>query len=147
MRRKCGILLLGIVLVLGCRDHYVVQPVAPRAEIGTDWTVLTPPKALLWSKPVEELAFLIDSPHQIGEHLEVVGPKGEKFVPEVQLLSPSGKWYQMDSHGILGEEMFFTLRNGSSDLTSFNEVRIRSDVPITISKVLWRGYDPNDVKR
>jgi hypothetical protein len=132
---------------LGCREPYIVEPVVSQAVLSTNWKEFRPAHPLRWSRPVEELSFRVDAPHHIGEHLEIIGPSGERFVPEVELLGDNGKPFVMDSHGFLGEEVVFAFRNKPSGLTSIQAIRIRSSTPIDVSNMLWRGYDPKEVKR
>ncbi len=140
--------MLGAVsLILGCWNPYVVVPIVSQASISTSWTEFRPAQPLRWSRPEEELSFRVNTPHYIGQNLEIVGPSGEQFVPEVELVADSGRLFVMDSHGFLGEEIVFTFKSKPSDLKSIQAVRIRSSSPISISNVLWRGYDPKDVKR
>ncbi len=148
MPKISAITMLGAVsLILGCWNPYVVVPIVSQASISTSWTEFRPAQPLRWSRPEEELSFRVNTPHYIGQNLEIVGPSGEQFVPEVELVADSGRLFVMDSHGFLGEEIVFTFKSKPSDLKSIQAVRIRSSSPISISNVLWRGYDPKDVKR
>jgi hypothetical protein len=147
MNRGFVTMLVAFSLLLGCREPYSVVPIASQATISKNWTEFRPGQPLRWSQQEEELSFRIDTPHHIGEGLEIVGPGGERFVPEVELMADNGKFFVMDSHGFLGEELDFTFKNKPPDLKSIQVVRIRSSTPINVSNVLWRGYDPSRVKR
>jgi hypothetical protein len=147
MNKRFATVLIGFSLLLGCREPYFVVPITSHATISQVWTELRPAQPLRWSQQEEELGFRIDTPHHIGDGLEIVGPGGEKFVPEVELMADNGKLFVMDSHGFLGEEVVFTFKSKPADLKSIRVVRIRSSIPIKISDVLWRGYDPRNVKR
>lgn len=140
-------MLEAVSLILGCAKPYVVVPIVSQSSISTSWTEFRPARPLGWSRPEEELSFRINTPHPIGQNLEIVGPSGENFVPEVELVAESGRLFVMDSHGFLGEEIVFTFKSKPSGLKSIQAVRIRSSSPISISNVLWRGYDPKNVKR
>jgi hypothetical protein len=140
--------LLWILLILtGCRQPYVIEPIVSEAVISKDWTEFRPPHVLGWSQPVEELSFRVDTPHRIGDHLDIIGPSGEKFVPEVELIAADGKSFLMDSHGFLDDEVVFSFKSKPVDLRSVEGVRIRSSTPVHISNMVWRGYDPKTVKR
>ncbi len=115
--------------------------------ISKEWTEIRPVQPLHWMRPVEEVSFHIDSSHDIGSHVEVVAPDGQKFVPEVELVASDGKTYAMDEHGFWGEDMFFTRRDKLSNSVAIQAIRIRSSLPLRISSVIWRGYDPAEVKR
>ena len=137
----------AIWLLLGCREPYVIVPIVPHAALSPNWSEFRPEHPLRWSEPGEELSFHIDTPHQIGDHLEIVKPKGEGFVPDVELVSTDGKTFVMDTHGFLGGDIFFTFISKPPTLTSIAAVRVRSRIPINVSDMIWRGYDPEEVKR
>jgi len=140
--------MLGVFsLLLGCREPYFVVPIASHATISSTWTEFRPAQPLRWSQDEEELGFRIDTPHHIGDGLEIVGPGGERFVPEVELMAGNGKSFVMDSHGFLGEEVVYTFKSTPPDLKTIQAIRIRSSTPINISNVLWRGFDRKEVKR
>jgi hypothetical protein len=147
MARVLALLLSVICLLLGCREPYVVEPIVSHATLSTNWSEFRPEHVLRWSEPEEELSFRIDTPHRIGEHLEIIGPGDERFVPEVELVANDGKTFLMDTHGFLGGEIVFTFKSRPSALTPIAAIRVRSDTPIAVSNMVWRGYDPKDVKR
>jgi hypothetical protein len=146
MGRMLAISFGVIFLLLGCREPYVIVPIVSQATLSTNWSEFRPEHALRWSEPEEELSFHIDTSHRIGEHLEIIGPKGERFVPEVELVAADGKTFIPDYHGFLGGDIFFAFRVKPSALTSIAAIRIRSSIPVTVSKMIWRGYDPKEVK-
>jgi hypothetical protein len=125
----------------------VIESIASHATLSTSWSEFRLEHILRWSEPEEELSFRIDTPHRIGEHLEIIGPEGEGFVPEVELVANDGKTFLMDTHGFLGGEIFFTFKSRPSALTSVAAIRVRSSIPIIVSNMIWRGYDPKNVKR
>jgi hypothetical protein len=148
MKRICVAAVAGALsLLLGCREPYSVVPIASQATIAKDWAEFRPAQPLRWSQPEEEISFIIDTPHRIGEALAIVGSGGESFVPEVEVIGEGGRVVIMDSHGFLGEELVFTFKSRPADLRTIQAVRLRSTTPISISNVQWRGYDPRRVKR
>jgi hypothetical protein len=147
MDRVLGVLLSVMCLFLGCREPYVVEPIIAHANLSSNWSEFRPGHLLRWSEPEEELSFRIDTPHRIGEHLEIVGQGDERFVPEVELVANDGKTLLMDTHGFLGGEIVFTFKSKPSVFPSIAAIRVRSAIPITVSNMVWRGYDPKNVKR
>jgi len=133
--------------MVGCGDRYTQIPVASSVAISGAWTEIRPPEALHWTQPVEEFSFHIDSPHYIGPNAEVVGSDGQKFVPDVELIASDGKTYAMKEHGFWGEDMFFTRTDRLAGSVTIQTIRIRSSLPLRISNLIWRGYDPAKVKR
>jgi hypothetical protein len=147
MRRSLAVLFGAFLTMVGCRDPYVQVPIAPTATVTQDWTEVRPRKPLHWTKPVQEFSFHIDTPHQQSTQVEIVGPGGEHFIPEVELITMSGKTMAMQGHGFWGEEMYFDWGKGGSGMGPIQAIRIRSRVPLQISNLIWRGYDPAEVKR
>jgi len=146
MKRSVAIMFVACSMMLGCGDRYTQVPIASTAAVSKEWTEIRPLRPLHWTQPVEELSFHIDSPHDIGPHAEILGPGGEKVVPDVELVASDGKTYTMDEHGFWGEDMFFS-RDKLSDSVAIQVIRIRSRLPLHISNLIWRGYDPAKVKR
>lgn len=132
-------------MMLGCKDPYTQVPIAPTATVSTDWTEIRPKQPLHWTQPAEEFIFHIDTPHDIGPHAEVVGPDGQKAIPDVELVASDGKTYPMDEHGFWGEDVFFS-REKLADSVSIQAIRMRSSLPLRISNLRWTGYDPAKVK-
>ena len=149
MKRTCvAAVMPGVLsLLLACRDPYSVISIASEVTISKDWIELRLARPLRWSRPEEELSFNIDTPHSVGEGLEIIGPRGEHFVPEVEAIGENGNVFTMDSHGFLGEELVFSFKNKPSGLNTIQAVRLRSSTPLRVSNLRWRGYDPQEVKR
>jgi hypothetical protein len=141
-------LMLGIFsIMLGCRTPYKVVSIAPSATLSEDWLELRLEKPLRWSEPVEEISFHIDSAHQISDGLEIIEANGQRCVPEVELIGDDGKSYIMDSHSFLGDEMIFSFKSHPANLKSVRAIRLHNRISLHVSNLLWRGYDPAEVKR
>ena len=147
MKQNLVILFGAFLMMVGCRDPYVQVPIAATATVAQNWTEVRPAEPLRWTKPVQEFSFHIDTPHQRSTQVEIVGPGGEHFIPEVELVTVSGKTIVMDGHGFWGEEMCFDWSKGAAGMEPIQAIRIRSRVPLQISNLIWRGYDPAEVKR
>lgn len=146
MARKMAGVLVGLLTILGCEDRYTQAPIASAATVSKDWVEIRPPQPLKWTRPVQEVDFLIDSPHERGVRADIIGPNGEHWVPEMLLVASDGKIFTMDSHGFWGEDMFFD-RGSPGDSVTIQAIRMRSGMPLRISNVRWVGYDPAKVKR
>lgn len=147
MKRGLVALIGAILMMLGCRESYTLVPIAKTATLSKEWTEIRPEKILRWSRPEEEIVFHIDSVHQVSRELEIIGANGERGVPDVELIADDGLSYVMDSHGFVGADMVFMFKNNPSHIATFRAVRIRSSIPLSISNLSWRGYDPANVKR
>ncbi len=150
---KCPILMILTALlcmVSGCtsrQTRYVEVKVADEAFVSRFWAELRPVALLRWSQPVEELSFLIASPHEKSSSAEIVLPSGQKIVPEVQFITSDGRTLIPDAHGFWGDEMYFTFAEGQPPSTEIKAIRLRSDADLKITRIVWRGYDPKVVKR
>ena len=147
MKKKLTLMLGTLSMVLGCKTPYNVVPIAPSATLSKDWLELRPEKPLRWSEPEEEISFHIDSAHEISQRLEIIVPNGDRCVPDVELIADDGQSYVMDSHGFLGDEMIFSFKSHPANLKSVWAIRVRNRIPLHVSNLLWRGYDPVEVKR
>jgi hypothetical protein len=129
-----------------CADRYTQVSVADAASVSMDWTEIRPRKPLVWTKPVEEFTFHIDSAHQRSLDLELVGPNGKRSVPDVDLIAEDGRAFSLDARGFANEDMFFSTQK-SLPVSSFRAIRIRNSFPIRISNLRWVEYDPKEAKR
>lgn len=147
MRRSLAVLFGAFLIMVGCRDPYVQVPIAPTATVTQNWTEVHPTTALRWTKPQQEFSFHIDTPHQRSPQAEIVGPNGQRCVPEVEFVTTGGKTLIADAHGFWGEDMYFYWSKGESGMEPIQAIRIRSSLPLQISNLMWRSYDPAEVKR
>lgn len=147
MKGRLTLVIGTLSMILGCRTPYNVVPIAPSATFSKDWLEIRPKKPLRWSRPEEEISFHIDSAHQISHELEIIEPGGERSVPDVELIADDGQPYAMDSHSFVGDEMIFSFKSHPANLKSVRAIRIRNQLPLHVSNLLWRGYDPVEVKR
>lgn len=139
----CAVLLSG----LACSSAYKETVVAQSASISTRWSEIQSPQPLEWSQPAEEFSFHIDSPHQRSAQADLIGPDGQRFIPEVEFVTADGKTLVPDAHGFWGEDMYFSYSKRVPQTEPVQMVRMRSDVPLRISHLVWRSYDPAKVKR
>jgi hypothetical protein len=142
---KRAIFLLTPFLAIACGNPYTIVPIASMANVSADWTELVSAKPLVWAKLAQEVELHIDSPHQRDLELRIVGPDGQKSVPDVELVATDGRTFSMDVHGFLNEDMFFTRQTPVP--VPIRAIRIRNGFPIRVSNVRWVGYDPANVKR
>jgi hypothetical protein len=147
VNKKRMLMLVAAFSLIGCNERYTDVLVASSASISQQWSELRPEKPLQWTRPEEEFSFHIDTPHQQGEKLDIVGPSGEHCLPDVELVTTSGKTISLDGHGFWGEDMYFYLTKGKPGNEAFQAIRIRCSMPLRISNLIWRGYDPTEVKR
>ena len=140
-------LLATIAMMLGCRNSYSDVQIASSATVSQQWTEIRPAQPLSWTKPAEEFSFHIDSPHQRSPQAEIIGPSGEHFVPQVEFVTTNGRTIAADTHGFWGEDMYFYWSKGGPGAEPIQMIRVRSSLPLNISKLVWRGYDAAKVKR
>jgi len=137
-----------LVLMGGCSNPYTDVPVASSATISQQWSEITPPQPLQWTRPAQELSFHIDTPHEQSTSVEIVGPNGQHCAPDVEFVTTSGKDFPMDAHGFGGDiEMYFWWKQERPEMEPIKTFRVRNCFPIHVSKIIWRGYDPREVKR
>ena len=144
MKQALTALLVALIMTVACRNLYTQVPIVQSATLSKDWTELHPSEPLVWTQPTEEFTFHLDSEHERTLDLELIGPNGERSVPDVQLVDDDGRTFALDVHGFLNEDMFFTRQ---TPVPKIRAIRIRNSFPIRISNVRWVGYDPEKVKR
>lgn len=147
MTYKTLILWMVLLSTVACTSPYKETVIAQGASISTEWTEIHSPQPLRWSQPAEEFSFHIDSPHQRSPQAEIIGPDGKRFVPEVEFVTSDRKVLVCDVHGFWGEDMYFSYSKGGPGTEPVQAVRMRSSVPLRVSNLLWRAYDPAKVKR
>jgi hypothetical protein len=147
MKRRLVLLLLLFWIPVACTNPYQESRIAQTAMINQEWSEIRPPHPLKWAKPVQEFSFHIDSPYHHTAQAQIVGADGQRFVPDVQFLTASGKVYIPDAHGFWGEDMYFFYSKGNNTTEPIVSIRVRSSLPLNISNLLWVGYDPAKVKR
>lgn len=146
MKRLLAIALIGVFIQVGCKGAYKEVPIMDSVSLTNDWTEVRATEPSVQQEPQWELIFKIDSLHQRTPAADIrIG--NQTFVPEVQLSTSGRKTIKPDSHGFLGEEMYFSWNRGSIGDDSIVAFRLRSSVPLKISRLVWRGYNPEDVKR
>jgi hypothetical protein len=139
------VILMGCIF--GCHRPYANTAVEQRAELSTAWTTIRAGRPLDWSQPIEELSFQIDSPHKIGNSGDLFLVDGTRCEIEVEMVAPDARMYPMEWHGFLNGNIYFTFPNKPADIKTVEAFRLRSNVPLAISNIRWRGYDPTRVSR
>jgi hypothetical protein len=130
---------------------YRDQQLAGATTISGNWLEITPKEPLRADRVVQEVVLYVDKPvTHPRDSWELILPDGSKVIPEVQLVDSDGLVYE------LKEPTTFT-KPGSSEAfqrgfstqlpngKTFRTVRLRSDGAFTVSKIVWRCYDPRDV--
>lgn len=92
---------------------------------------IRPAHPLYWTEPVEEIDFHVAPPYHSDTRANLVGPNGEVWVPDVQLVGTDGKTCPTDDHGSWGDDMFFS-HDRLPDSIGVVAIRIRSKFPIRI---------------
>jgi hypothetical protein len=133
--------------VFGCHRPYADTVVEQRAELSTAWTTIRAEQPLDWSPPIEELSFQIDSPHKISNSGGLFLVDGTRCEIEVELVASDASKYPMEWHGFLDGDMYFTFPHKPAGMRTVEAFRVRSNAPLTISNIRWRGYDPTRVSR
>jgi hypothetical protein len=146
--RRCLVMVVGVLLLTtACRDPYTQVRIVPAATIAQGWSEIRPAEPLRWTKPIQDFSFHIDTPHERSSRGEIVGLDGQSCIPEVEFLTTDGKTLVADTHGFWGEEMYFYWSKGGIGTEAIQAIRVRSSLPLQISNLIWRGYDPAEVKR
>lgn len=155
------LILIGIAAIYGARHllqlpMYVEREIARDTSVTADWTEITPDSPMSISRRHQSVAIKIDGAYtSVGAEVEngFFLSDGTKVSPEVEISDIDGKWYPL-------KEGSYSLGDGKGDGTEFRyvhlagfrssellkdkqfrAVRIRSEIPFTCEKVIWRNYN------
>ena len=131
---------------------YLDRQIAGATTVPSDWLEITLQEPLRAERVVQQVVLYVDKPvTHPRDSWELIFPDGSKVIPEVQLVDQDGKVYDLTEPTTVtkpgSRESFqrgFGARQLPSDKT-YRTVRIRSDRPFKVLKIIWRCYDPRDI--
>jgi hypothetical protein len=121
--------------------------------ISSEWLEITPTEMLKPERDVSVLFLQVSSPYALDfEKNGIRLPDSSVAIPEVKLIDQDKKEY--DLRVIYMGETGIGFERASIDLHPiglpkdkvFPKVRIRCSKPVECSKIIWRNYNPRDMK-
>ena len=159
-----GIILLSlaipIAIIVPARIYRFINPYLDREIAGTvtisnEWLEIKPKEPLNPERKVQYIYVLTPQPFQPDNRSWGIRfPDGSVVVPEVQLIDQYGKLYNLKASAFsLKDRTRADVISGigfhTQDLPQdrvYTTVRLRSDKPVEVSRIIWRCYDPRDRK-
>ena len=137
----------GFVAYAIYKSKSVNQVVATDVLVSSEWTEITPSSSMKVNRQIQSVVFIIDSyRHNVYDKIwQIKLPDGTVVKPEVQIFDEYGNVYDLHDGGRSNNDINFKPENDTERYTTFPEdrnytkIRIRSDKPFQVSKVIWRN--------
>ena len=153
------ILLSGFSLVVALiayqflKSPYLDREVAGSVTTSSEWVEITPKEPLRSQRQIQQIILYLKKPIKKDENSwKIVLADGSVVMPEVQLVDQHGNKFDLLDPQFIDPAALpgYIVRGfGIQDLPKgrvYTKVRIRSDKPFQISKVVWRCYNQWDRK-
>lgn len=138
-------------------NPYSERELSGPVTLSKDWIEIEPKPALVIDRPVQEIVLELDKSIEVNVNtFDLVLPDGSLASPKVELVDQAGTVYDLSipsaaktNQGkiwLRGYGMGIQASSSLPRTTAFSKVRVRSDSPVFCSKILWRTYDPRDLK-
>lgn len=122
-------------------------------SLGNEWLEVVPQRALKCERYSTEVVIWFATEYTTCGCCPggIKFPDGSIVSPQVQLVSEDNEVFELREAGLSDTGMAFS-RHGADDRPnlprnkSFVKVRIRSDKPIECRQIVWRNYNPWDLK-
>lgn len=132
---------------------YVDREISGPIVISPDWVEIAPKNPLRAELVVQQVVIYVQRPiKESRDSWELILPDGSKVIPEVQLIDEQGNVYDLtepsgtqNPHSVEAFQRGFSNRTLPKDKV-YKSVRVRSAKPVSVLKVVWRCYDPRDIK-
>ncbi|HWS86642.1 MAG TPA: hypothetical protein VN282_06745 [Pyrinomonadaceae bacterium] len=125
------------------------QEIAGPVSVSSEWMEILPEEPLKPEREVQQVLIWFAQPYATNAD-GIISPDGHTFHPEVQLIDQRGDAYNLRISGISSSGIALSCcKEGYRPLPKdrkYRAVRIRSDRPVSGSKVVWRCYNPWDRK-
>ena len=153
-----AIIIFGGMVVWRLFFHETLKNVvlANDVQITSEWKEVGTPNELKVDKKYNYISLQIAPPleaYTVGGGSTKSGikiPSGEVVNPEIRIIDVEGKEYPLFYSGHRGGGAFeFVNYEFEGNLPidkKYQKVKLRSDVPLTIKKIFWSGFDQSDMK-
>jgi hypothetical protein len=121
--------------------------------IKDEWLEIIPKEPLKATRDVSEVILWFADRYEPKLELKGVrSPDGRTITPEVQLVAQDGTTYQLTVSSLDETGIGFRLHSFNSTPMSlpkdkiYSRVRVRSNSALKCSSIIWRNYNPRDMK-
>lgn len=144
----------SVILFCSCALYRKLYPILDREiagaiSISSEWVEIIPESPLEPEREVQQVIIWFAQPYETVS--DGIRFSDDTIVPEVQLVDERGNVYNLriSSIGSSGIGLRCCSETWNQSLPkdrNYRAVRIRSERPINGSKVVWRCYNPWDLK-
>ena len=140
----CLLVLFGGLFAYAIYESKSVdQVVATDVLVSSEWTEITPDSLMKVNRQIQSLVFVIDGyKHDVSDKIwQIKLPDGTVVKPEVQIFDEYGNVYCLQDSGRSNNDINFT-PEGTAEFPkdkNYTKIRIRSDKPFQVSKVIWQN--------
>lgn len=140
----CLFILFGSVVAYIFYDASAInQTVATDVSITSEWIELASDSSIKPEKQVQEVVFVIDGYKTDfrDNSFQIKLPNGTVVNPEVQIFDENGNAYELMHSGFTNNDITFTPKTNGGFLKdrNYSKLRIRSDKPFQVSRIIWRN--------
>ena len=117
-------------------------------RVVDEWTTLTPVEPFSSSLRCQSILLEPMIPRSVDiEGLSLRLSDGRRVVPDVELIAVDGSIHRLSNRSMLGStyykaDMLGYSGDGLAAGGTFRSVRIRSDLPVTLRRVVWMCWNP-----
>ncbi len=133
----------GLVAYTMYKSKSVNQVIATDVLVSSEWTEITPSSSMKVNRQVQSVVFIIDGyRHNVSDKIwQIKLPDGTVVKPEVQIFDEYGNLYDLHDSGRSNNDINFTSESNAefSEDRNYTKIRIRSDKPFQVSKIIWRN--------
>jgi len=137
------VLVGGFVAYAMYKSKSVNQVVATDVLVSPEWTEITPGSSMKVNRQIQAVVLIIDDyRHNASDKIwQIKLPDGTVVKPEVQIFDEYGNVYDLHDSGRSNHDINFTPKSSAEfpEDRNYTKIRIRSDKPFQISKVIWRN--------
>lgn len=152
------LVVLSLVVFTSMNIYRSLNPYLDREILGTttlttEWLEITPKEPLQASRRVQQVTLVLEPYIKKDKNSwGIVLPDGSVVTLEVQIIDQYGNIYNLTAPEFIstpGTNKTIERSFGIYDLPQdrlYKAVRIRSSKSINVSRIIWRCYNPQDLK-
>ena len=127
------------------------REVAGSVRLSSDWLEIAPKEPLKPEREIHEVIVFFPNPYMINSQGGQQSPTGIVAIPEIQLVDQSGKVFNLAVSSQGETAIGYSFRDESHQEVlpkdrTYRAIRLRSDKPVDVERIVWRCYNPWDYK-
>lgn len=128
-------------------NPYLDREISGPVTLTSEWIEIVPEEPLRPEREVQKILLDFAQPYESDHDAwKIRFPDGSLVAPEVQLIDKNGNVFTSSKVASLGQTGMGLRMSSLPQDRVYLKLRLRSDKPIAISRIIWRCYDPRDRK-